>query len=203
MDAAASCFAERGYAATTLPQIAARAGVSVESVAANGPKRDLLLAAFEQTFGGREGSDPMSERTEVSSLLDIPDRRAMVEAMADFIVAGQERGAGIWRALSAAADHDDTVAELYRGLAARRRQDHLLLVRALAERGMLRNERPLEEVADTLALLDGFDPYQLLVRDFGWPVDRLREWWMAMVERLVLRPEDPDPGDRGAGRTTR
>ena len=46
LDSAVRLFAEGGYSATTLPDIAAEAEVSVETIQAHGPKRALLLAAF-------------------------------------------------------------------------------------------------------------------------------------------------------------
>lgn len=52
LEAAAEVFSSRGYASASLADIAAAAGVSVESVKVHGPKRALLLAAFELTFGG-------------------------------------------------------------------------------------------------------------------------------------------------------
>lgn len=187
--AAAECFADRGYAATTLPQIAQRAGVSVESVAGAGPKRQLLIAAFEHAFGGREGSDGLTERPELGEILARADPDDVLEGIADFILEGQRRGVGIWRAVSAAADQDEAVGELYRALAERRRQDNLAAVRVLAAREMVRTDVPIEDLADTMALLNGFDPYQLFVREFGWTPEHLRQWYVGAVRALVLRPD--------------
>ena len=58
----------------------------------------------------------------------------------------------------------------------------------LAEKGWLADDRPIEDVADTMALLLGFDPYQLLVLDFGRSEEQLRAWFVDMIERSVLRP---------------
>src|SRR5689334_1899594 len=55
--AAAALFAERGYAGTTLPAIARRAGVSTETVQNHGPKVDLLRAAVDaMAFGAGPGA---------------------------------------------------------------------------------------------------------------------------------------------------
>ena len=58
LEAAAACFTENGYSGTSLADIGARAGVSPETVKNNGPKRELLLGAFEQAFAGTEGPAP-------------------------------------------------------------------------------------------------------------------------------------------------
>ena len=62
--AAAHELTEHGYERTTLARVAARAGVSLETVKAHGPKRALLLAAFELTFAGSEGQESLGERPE-------------------------------------------------------------------------------------------------------------------------------------------
>jgi AcrR family transcriptional regulator len=184
--AAAECFAENGYSATTLAAIGRRAGVSPESVAANGPKAALLIAAFEQTFVGREGSDPMTGRPELNALLAIPDRDEMLRAVADFQVGIQAQGIGMWRALSAAALDDAAVAERYAELAERRRADHQLAIRALGSLLPLRTDRSEQQLGDTLALLGGFDAYQLFVLDFGWTEEALRDWYIDSFRHLLL-----------------
>ena len=184
--AAAECFAELGYGRTTMGRIAERAGVSVESVNLNGPKRALLIAAFSQAFVGEETEEGL-EAGVYAGLLDLADRHEFVQRAADVVLAGQRAGIGIWRAVAAAAIEEPEVAELTAALAQRRRRDMLTFCRSLADKGWLADDRPLEEVADTAALLLGFDPYQLYVLDFGLPEERLRAWFVDMVERTVLK----------------
>ena len=186
VEAAAECFAELGYGRTTMGRIAERAAVSVESVNLNGPKRALLIAAFSQAFVGEETEEGLTADV-YGELFALTDRDEFVQRWADVVLAGQRAGVGIWRALSAAAIEEPEVAELYASLAQRRRRDLLLATQALADRGWLADDRPLEELADTLALLVGFDPYQLYVLDFGLPEERLRAWFVDMVERTVLK----------------
>lgn len=184
--AAAACFAELGYARTTMAVIGRRAGVSTESVLANGPKRALLIAAFSHAFVGEE-TDRALESDPFGRLLAIEDRDEFVRSAVDAIVDGQRNGIGMWRAVQAGSIDEPELAEPYAALAGRRRAEILALAQLLAERGWLADDRPIEQVADTLALLIGFDPYQLLVLDFGWPEDRLRAWTADMLERTVLR----------------
>jgi AcrR family transcriptional regulator len=184
--AASACFSERGYGRTTMPQIAERAGVSVESVTAAGPKRALLIAAFSQTFVGRETEGSVLGDEAWARALSLEDPEAMVDAVADLVVAGQVAGNGIWRAVTAAAIEEPEVAQLYRELTERRRADHLRGIQVFAARGLLRAGRTPEQHADALALLDGFDPYQTLVVEFGWSVEELKSWWVDTVRRTVL-----------------
>jgi AcrR family transcriptional regulator len=186
VDAAARCFRERGYSGTTVAQIAREASVSPESVAANGPKAALLLAAFEVTFTGREGTDPVSAREEMGRMLAIDDDDALLRAFADFALAIQRGGIGMWRALQDAASLDAGVEAMYRDLMERRRADHEQLAAALVARGTVRTDRTIAQLGASLALLSGFDPYQLMVRDFGWTDEEYLDWWVDSARRLLL-----------------
>jgi AcrR family transcriptional regulator len=188
--AAAECFRTFGYSRTTLALIGREAGVSTESVAANGPKPALLLAAFEHAFTGREGTDPMTGRDDLAAMLRIEDVDEMLAAFADFSVRLQRDGIGMWRALQDASLQDDTVAALYRDLMARRRLDHEAAIEALRARGLVRTDRTVAQLAGTLALINGFDPYQLLVLDFGWSEDDLRAWYIDGIRRMILIPRE-------------
>ncbi|WP_170127385.1 TetR/AcrR family transcriptional regulator [Kineococcus rhizosphaerae] len=187
VEAAAELFAGNGFAGTTMPAIAERAGVSVETVTVHGPKRALLLAAFGQTFVGVETGGRVTDHEPWASLLRA-DPPALLTGLAELVVAGQERGIGMWRAVNAAAVTDDGVRELTLDLARRRRADLLAATEVLAGRGLLRPGRSVQQHADTLALLAGFDPYQLYVVEFGWTHQELREWFADTVSRLVLTP---------------
>jgi AcrR family transcriptional regulator len=185
--AAAECFSEKGYAKTTLAAIAARADVSVESVAANGAKRALLIAAFSVAYAGVETDQVLKEQQQWAAALRAPEAE-LAESIAEIVVESQRQGIGIWRAVSAAAIEEPEVAELYLSLAKRRRAENLAGTRILAERGLVRDDRTLEQHADTFALLNGFDPYQLYVLDFGWSLDELKAWWVDSTERLIFAP---------------
>jgi AcrR family transcriptional regulator len=186
--AAAECFSSQGYGRTTLAQIAERAGVSVESVTGAGPKRALLIAAFSQTFVGRETEDSVLVDAAWSDALALAEPMAMVEAIAELVLAGQQAGNGIWRAVTAAALEEPEVAEVFAALTERRRADHLRGVQVFADRGLLRSDRSLAEHADVMAVLNGFDCYQTFVVEFGWTPEQLRAWWIDTVCRTVLDP---------------
>lgn len=193
VEAAGELFAQHGFAGTTMPRIAERAGVSVETVTLHGPKRDLLLAAFGQTFAGYETRGRLTDSEPWASVLRA-DPVALLDGVADLVLAGQERGIGIWRAVTAAATTDEGVRRLTLDLARRRRDDLRAATEVFAERGLLRPGRTVAQHADTLALLAGFDPYQLYVEEFGWSREELRAWFVDTVARLVLDLPSPARG---------
>src|SRR5271167_4026755 len=91
LDAAAACFTRSGYAGTSLADIAAEAGVSVETVKLNGPKRTLLLAAFEQAFTGTEGREGIAEREIGREIRAVEENDEFLAGYIGFVAAANAR----------------------------------------------------------------------------------------------------------------
>ena len=136
LEAAAACFTENGYSGTSLADIAARAGVSPETVKNNGPKRELLLGAFEQAFAGTEGPAPVVDSDPAQEILAITDADAFLTATAAFVAAANARTSVLWIEFLAAANADALVAAALDDLLARRRADYRGVVEQLIERGI-------------------------------------------------------------------
>src|ERR671928_1326692 len=62
LDAAGRCFLDKGYAATTMKDIAAEAGVSVQTVFGQGSKAALLLACVDRAVVGDDEEVPLRQR---------------------------------------------------------------------------------------------------------------------------------------------
>src|SRR3954467_8132904 len=80
VDAAAALFVAEGYGATTLEQIAARAGVAVQTVYFHfGNKRTVLKEAVDVAAVGDDEQVALLERPWLSELRAEPDPRRVVE----------------------------------------------------------------------------------------------------------------------------
>ena len=80
VDAAAELFIERGYGVTTLEQIAARAGVAVQTVYFHfGNKRTVLKEAVDVAAVGDDEQVALLERPWLEELRAEPDPRRVVE----------------------------------------------------------------------------------------------------------------------------
>lgn len=183
LDASAACFGENGYAGTSLADIAASAGVSPETVKANGPKRDLLLGAFEQTFGGEEGADQLADSDAGTALTEIADPAAFLEAVAGFVAAANARTSVLWIELLAAANADEAIAAALTELLARRRRDYLSLVHLLVERGLAPSVRDAGIAASELSFLWSPESHQQLVLQGGWSTKRYERWLAEAARR--------------------
>jgi AcrR family transcriptional regulator len=185
LTAAAAEFARRGYAGTSIPAIAAAAGVSPETVKTQGAKHELLLAAFELTFAGREGDARIADDADVQREVAQLGPAELAPYFAGTVAAFSARGAGLWAAFTAAARSDEAVAAVHRDLMARRLDDHRRVVALLAEAGLVTSTAPLDELAAALAHVASPEGYLLLVDDYGWTPERYRDWLADAVLRMV------------------
>jgi AcrR family transcriptional regulator len=146
-------FAERGYAGTSVRQIAAAAGVSLETVTQAGRKADLLLAAFRGGFAG--DPDAVSLDALVGSATDLP-------VVVGRVAEGVRRSVPIWRAFTTAAMADPAVAAVRAELAVARRAE---IVARLEAAGFAASVR----LADAIGLLTSHEAYDHLTNVCGWP----------------------------------
>lgn len=108
--AAAELFAEKGYAATTMPAIARRAGVSTETVQNHGPKVELLRAAIAAvSFGGQPG-DAVADTALGRRLLTGHSPAAAARASAEVLAAVNASSHGLWMTISDASRADPRLA---------------------------------------------------------------------------------------------
>lgn len=184
--AAQQCFEERGYVATTMRAIAQRARVSVETVNQTAAKRDLLLAAFTLTVTGEDGPVRLLDRPEPKAILDDPDPVRRLRRMAAFVGGINTRVLPLWRAFEQAAAADPQIATEYADLIARMRSELRDALTVLAGQGDLRDDRPIDELADLLWLLVLPDQYYRLCGRAGWSVERYGAWLAENMLALLL-----------------
>jgi AcrR family transcriptional regulator len=186
LDAAADAFTENGFAGTTLAMIASAAGVSVETVKLQGPKHELLLAAWERRLGAPDDR---------SAMLADPDFRAQTAAIPNgdlipTLVAMaadiSRRSHGLWAALSAASRTEPTLRGAVEAQQQRRLAEFRLLVGEFHARGMLRGDQPHQVRAASLGFLASAEGYAQLVHDSGLSHEAYCDWLTRAIERLVL-----------------
>ncbi|MGO2739929.1 MAG: TetR/AcrR family transcriptional regulator [Cellulosimicrobium funkei] len=192
--AAAEELTERGYERTTLARVAERAGVSLETVKAHGPKRALLLAAFEVMFAGSEGQESLAARPEGRAVAGTTDPEAFLDVLVALVAAANERVAALWSAFTSAARSDEAVAAELAALLDRRRADLRASVDVLADHGF-RLRAPRDEAAETLSYLLAPEGWTHFADGAGWSRERYRAWLRDAVVRLVAAPP---PGDADA-----
>ena len=186
LDAAGELFSERGYAATSIADVAGRAGVSPETVYRQfGSKRALLLRWLDTRIVGDEEPVPMSERAEVDAIRDEPDpdRRARLAARLTRRV--HERSARAAAVVAAAAHVDPEIAVAWPELRRRGHADSAALLDLLTADTGIRPGLDRKEAAEFFDAVVGPETYQLLVDIHGWTGEQYERWLLEVLNRLL------------------
>jgi len=185
LDAAGERFAADGYAGASLAQIAADAGVSLETVKLNGPKSALLLGSFEQAFTGAEASGAIHEQAVGTALMEAPDHQ-LLEGLVAFIAGANARIAGLWPSLLSAAAGDPAVRRAYDEMQRNRRSDFAAAIALMRARGLAHRDTPDDELAAALSFLMSPESYSQLVLEHGWTHDAYVAWLTDTIRRVIL-----------------
>lgn len=189
--AAEQLFVEQGYVATTIEQIAQRAGVARPTVfAAAGNKRALLKFVRDRALAGDDEPVPVAQRSWYREALDAPEARRMLELHARNIVRINERFAGVEAVLHAAAATDPELAELWQINEAERRRGAEIVVDALLGKSPLRPGLRRDQAVDLLWAFAATDTFRRLVDERGWSVTRYERWLAALLCDQLLPPSD-------------
>jgi AcrR family transcriptional regulator len=193
--AAGELFAEDGFAATTIDAIAARAGVSRQTVfTAIGGKTALLKLAYDYALAGDDEPIPMSERPAIQKINAEPDPYRALAMYARFVTEMGNRVAKLYIALRSAAEID---AEAHR-LFWRWEAERLQVLRTgpvpmFVRKKVLRTGLRPQEAADLMAMLTSPSVYHHLVIRQGWTPARFRRWMTTTLLEQLLKPK-PAPG---------
>jgi AcrR family transcriptional regulator len=187
LDAAYRLFAERGYAATSIPAIAQEAGVAVPTVYwAFGSKRALLMELVSSRTVGDEEQIPLAERSWWREMIDEPDPVRQLELLATITRQAHERAVGAFEIVRGAAASDPEIAALYREGGRRRYQDNQAVAHSLAARGALRPEVTEQLAADVLWAMSAPEWYRMLVVERGWSAEQFEMWYTSSLSSFLL-----------------
>lgn len=177
--AAGELFLERGYVGSTVPAIAARAGVAVETVyrAANG-KAGLLAAAVQAALAGgpERAAVPVEEREGIRRVIDEPDARRQLLAYAATQPGVWSRVGPLLRVLDEAAAADEELAQLKLAHAEQRHTGLRRFASLLADEGALRADLTVDRATDVIWTLCAQSTFESLVTARGWTHREYREW---------------------------
>ena len=193
IEAATSLFAARGYAGTSMTEIAAAAGVAVQTVyGAFGTKVNLLARAIDVGLAGDDAPVPMADREPVRQVMAEPDPYRTVEMYAALTAAISARAHGVVLAAWAAAPSDPAVAGLVAELDAQRLNGMTGAARSLAAKataaGCLAEDITEDDIRDALWIFNSAQLYGMLLRDRGWTPERYETWLARAWTRLLLTP---------------
>ena len=190
IDAARSLFLDRGYGATTIDAISARADVPTATVyRLFSSKHGILKALLDVSIVGDHENVPMADRPEVRALAGNPHPRERIAGFVHLTAQVNGRIAPLYRILVSAAGTEPDAAALLDELTRQRQQGQRTIVRSLARSGSLRPELRERDAADVIHALMSPEVYRLLVTDRAWTTDRYERWLTKILHDQLLPPD--------------
>jgi AcrR family transcriptional regulator len=181
--AARKLFAERGYFATRVEDIAGEARVAPATVYAVCGGKSGLLAELTRIWT----TDPIVE----ASLSRVASSRSGAAIIAETAAASRrmrEDFADIMRVLLTTAPHDETVRQHLQSATAVYRAALVAVAERLAGLGVLRQGVEVPQAVDVLWFYFGYSAYFTLLDDNGWSYARAERWLGEQASRELLGP---------------
>ncbi|MEZ4522634.1 MAG: helix-turn-helix domain-containing protein [Thermomicrobiales bacterium] len=187
LTAAQQLISAQGYGSTTMREIAANAGVAVQTIYSSiGRKRDILSAFIDQM----EDDAHLDQAEELFLSTNDPREHLRLRAALSrrIFTAGIEVVEMLLHATGTGTDIRNLLDE---GDARHRESCKIWMVDRWDD-DVLREGLTKEEAIDVIATLSGVDVYRWLVRRYAWPLDRYEEWLYRCMASDVLDDRHQD-----------
>ncbi len=180
LTAARELFIAQGYGATTVDQIAQRAGVSKPTIfSAVGNKAEVLKVVRDVAISGDDDPRSVTDRDDVAAIAASGDRDHAIELTAGHVVDVMARYHQVHEVIRGASGTDPVVAALWEtGERERRIGAGHLLERLGAPAG------PRNRAVDRLWLLMAPDNYDRLVVRRDWSRRNFERWLADQIRAL-------------------
>ena len=177
LEAAQRLFERQGYAATSMPAIAAEAGVALKTVyVVFETKARLLHALWEARLGGDEEAIPVLQRAWYRRVLEEPSPERKLRLVAAQARVVKTRSGALLEVIRNAASMDTEIAALWTSIQAKLYEVQHSIVEQLHQQDALAGGLDVDTATDILWTLNHPAQWQLLVRERGWTAQRYEQW---------------------------
>ena len=174
-------FAAKGFAETTINEIAEDAGVAPQTVySVFGSKGGIVAAILEDL------QETAGESTRIAEIVSEEDSHRQLRLFVSWVRTFFEQGAPVIRAVLTAQSAPDVAALADQG-DQNRQYGTRELAGMWASRGALRDGIELEDAAQRLWLLTSAEQYMLATDKLGWNPDQYEQWLGDLLERELLK----------------
>lgn len=179
INAAIMLFRDRGWAATTLPMVAAEAGTAVDTIySAFGSKSGLLMAAIDLAIAGDDDPRAMVDRPELA-LFAKGRRIERLRTGVHFTLGVYERSIPILKALQEAAASDEAARARLTTYDNDRRN---VMVAGLA---LILGRPAPDDLIDAIWALVSPEVYTMLIEGRGWSSAEVEDFLVLMSSAAV------------------
>jgi AcrR family transcriptional regulator len=185
LDAASQLFLERGYARTTMKDIADLAGVARDTVhAVFGNKAQVLTALIDLRLVPDGSAASVRERPEALAIKDEVDQRKQIELFARFIAGLSTQLRPVFEILRTASAVEPEMANVFAEMDRFRMHNMHTYAKWFAARGPLRvRTRKAGEIIWALA---SPDVGRMLCDELGWTQTQHARWLSDTLIRTLL-----------------
>ena len=190
LDAARDLFLSQGYGATTIDQVAARAGVSKPTVfTAVGNKQALLAAVRDVALAGDDLPVAVADRAPYQAVVAEPDPYQAIVLMAAHLAELWSRYAGIREVLrGAASSGEPALRDMWDTSQQQRLTAARSFIATLTGKGPLRDGLDAQTAADIMWLHMDPENYRALTVERGWPQEAYQRWLTGTLTAALLPP---------------
>ncbi|NRQ33815.1 helix-turn-helix transcriptional regulator [Nonomuraea sp. NN258] len=201
--AARELMIRKGYADTTMAEVARAAGVAVQTLYTSSPggKPALAKLVYDVTLAGDARPLPQSDRPEVLAIIDEPDpvrQLAGYAAMATAILRRVQPVHRVLRAAAAASPADAGLQDLLAGIERERLTGSRGPAEHLHALGALRPGLTAARAAAQIYVLTSTENFEKLTEVCGWSAAEYEEWLATTLAASLLGRSGPS-GSSGAG----
>jgi AcrR family transcriptional regulator len=187
LEAASQLFLDRGYARTTVTNIAELAGVARDTVhAVFGNKARILTALIDLRLVADSSAPRARELPEAQAIKNEHDQRTQIELFARFIARLSTNLRPVFEILRTASAVEPEAAGVFREMDRHRLDNMHIYADWIAARGPLRvSTRRAGEIMWTLA---SPDVGRMLCDELGWSQSEHANWLADTLGRTLLQP---------------
>ena len=180
-------FCERGYVGTTMADIAAAAGVAVQTVYFTfHTKSELLSRAYDFAVLGEGDPLPPERQPWYAKLTAEPNVVAAIRNAVEGIGEILKRATPLDTVVRAGAGSDPDTAAVRVRHEGWRAEGYRAMLDILSSKADLRAGVSPDRATQLLLLYLGMDVYRVLVLDFGWAHKAWVDWTVATVAEQVF-----------------
>ena len=185
--AAADLFLDLGYGATTLDQVAARAGVAVQTVYFHfGNKATLLKEALDVAAVGDDEPVALLDRSWLEELTAEPDPVRVIELWTNGSREILERVAPLLAVVRGTVGTDPDLAAQWDVNEGQRRTAFRVLADLLADSAALRPGLTVQDATDLAFLITSAENYIVATHTVGWEPERWQRTTATLLAQSLL-----------------
>jgi len=189
LDAASELFLDRGYARTTMKDIAERADVARDTVhAVFGTKARVLTALIDLRLVPDDSVANVMQRADAQAIKDEVDPRTQIELFATFIAGLSTQIRPVFEILRTASAVEPEMASVFEEMDRFRMNNMQTYAKWIAARAPLRVST--KRAGEIIWALASPDVARMLCDELGWTQAQHAQWLADTLVRTLL-PETP------------